>query len=162
MSRLCARCGHDGAEADLFCSHCGAPLIESDLGREGGTGSDTMHSSGAIPAYETGSNLPVGTAVLVVRRGPGEGSQFVLTGDRAVAGRSRESELFLDDVTVSRSHAIFERVGYGWTVRDSDSLNGTYVNRDRVSSHQLLHGDEVQIGKYRFVYLIGDGGEARA
>ena len=121
-----------------------------------------MHSSGAIPAYETGSNLPVGTAVLVVRRGPGEGSQFVLTGDRAVAGRSRESELFLDDVTVSRSHAIFERVGYGWTVRDSDSLNGTYVNRDRVSSHQLLHGDEVQIGKYRFVYLIGDGGEARA
>ena len=162
MVRPCGRCGHDGASADLFCSHCGAPLIESDLGREGGTGSDTMHSSGAIPAYTTGSNLPSGTAVLVVRRGPGEGSQFALTGQRAVAGRSRESELFLDDVTVSRSHAVFEREGYGWSVRDSDSLNGTYVNRHRVTLHQLLHGDEVQIGKYRFVYLIGDGGGASA
>ena len=162
MSRLCGRCGHDGAEADLFCSHCGAALIESDLGRDGGTGSDTMHSSGAIPAYTTGSNLPVGAAVLVVRRGPGEGSQFALAGERAVAGRSRESELFLDDVTVSRSHAVFERDGSGWTVRDSDSLNGTYVNRHRVTSHQLVHGDEVQIGKYRFVYLIGDGGGASA
>jgi len=63
---------------------------------------------------------------------------------------------------VSRSHAVFERDGYGWSVRDSDSLNGTYVNRQRVTMHQLLHGDEVQIGKYRFVYLIGNGGEASA
>ena len=162
MSRPCGRCGHDGAEADLFCSHCGAPLLESDLGREGGTGSDTMQFSGGVPAYATGSHLPLGAAVLVVRRGPGEGTQFVLSGERAVAGRSRESELFLDDVTVSRSHAIFERDDSGWNVRDSDSLNGTYVNRRRVDSHQLLQGDEVQIGKYRFVFLVGDGGEASA
>lgn len=158
MIRVCVRCGHDGADADLFCSRCGAPLIEPDLSRDSGT-ADTLHGSHGIPAVgSAGAGLAHGAAMLVVHRGPGEGSEFLLSGDSVVAGRSRESDLFLDDVTVSRSHAIFERNPDGWFVRDCDSLNGTYVNRHRVDTHQLRQGDEVQIGKYRFIFVVGEGG----
>ena len=100
-------------------------------------------------------SLPAGAALLVVKRGPNAGSRFLL--DRAVtsAGRHPDSDIFLDDVTVSRRHAEFHRDGGTFTVRDVGSLNGTYVNRERVEAATLSNGDEVQIGKFRLVFIAG-------
>jgi pSer/pThr/pTyr-binding forkhead associated (FHA) protein len=97
--------------------------------------------------------LPAGSALLVVRRGPNAGSRFVLDVEVVTAGRHPDSDIFLDDVTVSRRHAQFVRIGSGFAVKDVGSLNGTYVNRQRIDEAQLASGDEVQIGKYRLVYL---------
>lgn len=96
--------------------------------------------------------LPPGSALLIVERGPNSGARFLLDADRTTAGRAADSDIFLDDVTVSRRHAEFSRVGNGFRVVDIGSLNGTYVNRRRIESAVLRSGDEVQIGKYRLVY----------
>jgi pSer/pThr/pTyr-binding forkhead associated (FHA) protein len=100
-------------------------------------------------------SLPPGSALLVVRRGPNAGSRFLLDTDVTTAGRHPESDIFLDDVTVSRRHAEFRREGGVFVVRDVGSLNGTYVNRERVESATLANGDEVQVGKFRLVFLSG-------
>jgi pSer/pThr/pTyr-binding forkhead associated (FHA) protein len=101
--------------------------------------------------------LPTGAAMLVVHRGPGEGAEFVLDPSAGIVtvGRAPEAGIFLDDVTVSRRHAEFRNGAEGWSVRDVGSLNGTYVNRVRVEDQHLAGGDEVQIGKFRFVFLLG-------
>jgi pSer/pThr/pTyr-binding forkhead associated (FHA) protein len=98
--------------------------------------------------------LPTGSAMLVVQRGPNAGSRFLLDADLVTAGRHPDSDVFLDDVTVSRRHAEFRRSGDGFVVRDVGSLNGTYVNRDRVDEVTLTNGDEVQVGKYRLIYFV--------
>jgi len=100
--------------------------------------------------------LPRGSALLVVQRGPGAGNRFLLDEDVVTAGRHPESEIFLDDITVSRRHVEFRRTADGFTVSDVGSLNGTYVNRDRIDEAVLANGDEVQIGKFRLVYFAGD------
>ena len=89
----------------------------------------------------------------MVKRGPNAGSRFLLDQDAITAGRHPDSDIFLDDVTVSRRHAEFRREGSGYTVHDVGSLNGTYVNRERIDAVPLAGGDEVQIGKFRLVYL---------
>src|SRR6202042_2869061 len=99
--------------------------------------------------------LPAGTALLVVRRGPNAGSRFLLDSELTTAGRHPDSDIFLDDVTVSRRHAEFYRSGTRFTVRDVGSLNGTYVNRDRIEETELFSGDEVQIGKFRLIFMTG-------
>ncbi|QIK66480.1 FHA domain-containing protein [Nocardioides sp. HDW12B] len=99
--------------------------------------------------------LPPGSALLVVQRGPDAGSRFLLDTDVVTAGRHPDSEIFLDDVTVSRRHAEFRRSPEGFRVSDVGSLNGTYVNRDRIDDVVLSGGDEVQIGKYRLVFFAG-------
>ncbi|MDR1186212.1 MAG: FHA domain-containing protein [Bifidobacteriaceae bacterium] len=96
--------------------------------------------------------LPATSALLVVQRGPNAGSRFLLDADSTTAGRSTKSDIFLDDVTVSRRHATFGREGSDFAVRDLGSLNGTYVNRERVDEALLRGGDEVQIGKYRLTF----------
>jgi len=101
-------------------------------------------------------DLSAGAALLVVKRGPNAGSRFVLDRDKTTAGRHPESDIFLDDVTVSRRHAEFRRAGDGFEVADIGSLNGTYVNREPVDVSPLTNGDEVQIGKFRLVFLTGD------
>jgi len=93
-----------------------------------------------------------------VQRGPSAGSRFLLDTDVVAAGRHPESEIFLDDVTVSRRHAEFRRTTDGFTVADVGSLNGTYVNRDRIDEVALQGGDEVQIGKYRLVFFASHSG----
>jgi pSer/pThr/pTyr-binding forkhead associated (FHA) protein len=100
-------------------------------------------------------SLPPGTALLAVRRGPNAGARFLLDHDVTTSGRHPDSDIFLDDVTVSRRHAEFHRTGGFFTVRDVGSLNGTYVNRERVESATLSNGDEVQIGKFRLVFVAG-------
>ena len=100
--------------------------------------------------------LPRGSALLVVQRGPGAGNRFLLDQDVVTAGRHPESEIFLDDITVSRRHVEFRRMADGFTVSDVGSLNGTYVSRDRIDEAVLANGDEVQVGKFRLVYFAGD------
>jgi len=110
--------------------------------------------SDVVPGRVAGS-LPPGTALLAVRRGPNAGARFLLDHDVTTSGRHPDSDIFLDDVTVSRRHAEFHREAGVFTVRDVGSLNGTYVNRERVESATLSNGDEVQIGKFRLVFLAG-------
>jgi pSer/pThr/pTyr-binding forkhead associated (FHA) protein len=96
-----------------------------------------------------------GTALLVVLRGPNTGARFLLDSDQVSSGRHPDSDIFLDDVTVSRKHATFRREGDDFLVHDVGSLNGTYVNRERIDEAVLKTGDEVQIGKFRLVFYAG-------
>ena len=132
--------------------------------------STTMHLPGIgaplEPIVETDASLSAqnqatvdalrrGTALLVVLRGPNTGARFLLDSDQVSAGRHPDSDIFLDDVTVSRKHATFRREGDNFLVRDVGSLNGTYVNRTRIDEVVLKTGDEVQIGKFRLVFYAG-------
>jgi pSer/pThr/pTyr-binding forkhead associated (FHA) protein len=120
------------------------------------TGTDSVETaeSGLSTADRTAIEaLPEGSALLVVQRGPNSGARFLLDSDKTTAGRRPDSDIFLDDVTVSRRHAEFlRRPGGVFVVRDVGSLNGTYVQRDRIDEVVLRDGDEVQIGKYRMVF----------
>lgn len=147
--------------------------LPDDTGTQGGAGLDavpaaeqTMHIS--VPPLapegpsdgdrELADSLSEGTALLVVARGPGTGNRFLLAADVVSAGRHPDSEIFLDDVTVSRRHAEFRRRDGYFVVRDVGSLNGTYVNRDRVDEVAIRSGDEIQIGKFRLHYVSGGAG----
>ncbi|MBB4931509.1 hypothetical protein F4561_002329 [Lipingzhangella halophila] len=170
----CTQCGHAVADDARFCSNCGTPL--RGAGQEAphtgerrdsvGETTSTISISGiqaleseAEPGEDVAADaagvdaLPAGTALLVVRRGPNAGSRFLLDSDVTTAGRHPNSDIFLDDVTVSRRHVEFFRRGDGFGVRDVGSLNGTYVNRERIDEAELGGGDEVQIGKFRLVLL---------
>jgi hypothetical protein len=129
--------------------------------------SDTTMSFGSLGAIDPDPQAPVGltpeqhaavqalprtSALLVMQRGPSSGARFLLDADRTVAGRSTHADIFLDDVTVSRKHAEFVRELDDFLVRDIGSLNGTYVNRERIDSAVLRAGDEVQIGKFRMTF----------
>ena len=104
---------------------------------------------------EAVETLAPGTALLVVQRGPNAGSRYLLDADVTSVGRHPDAAIFLDDVTVSRRHAEFRREGQGFRVVDVGSLNGTYVNRHRIDDVVLANSDEVQVGKYRLLYLSG-------
>src|SRR5580698_2822613 len=168
-SVYCIRCGQENPEGARYCSHCGNPL--APVGRGSGEGSaetTSVISAVGIDAGDTEvgdepvadaamlDTLPAGTAMLVVRRGPNAGSRFLLDSDLTLVGRHPDSDIFLDDVTVSRRHAEFYRSGSRFTVRDVGSLNGTYVNRERIEETELFSGDEVQIGKFRLIFMTGD------
>lgn len=163
MIRICARCGQEAADLARFCSNCGAPLAETS-GEHPAAATGTLDAPisttgplGPVDRTTAGSVAP-GTALLIVRRGPSEGTSFVLDVDRTLIGRSDDADLVLDDVTVSRRHAELLRAPEGWRLRDLGSLNGTYVNRARIDETLLAGGDEVQVGKYRFVFLVGSRG----
>ncbi|MGA5898737.1 FHA domain-containing protein [Streptomyces venetus] len=177
MSALvCTRCGNRNAENSRFCSNCGAPLRAGAAPERPSETTSTISISG-LEAYDseaTGQTpmptlspeaqaavdaLPLGSALLVVRRGPNSGSRFLLDGDLTTAGRHPQSDIFLDDVTVSRRHVEFRRGQDGsFTVADVGSLNGTYVNRERIDQVAVNNGDEVQIGKYRLVFYASQRG----
>ena len=155
----CPVCGHELIDGDRFCGSCGAAVaLTDDTNNITSILQRTASTTGAIPAIHAGTiaGLAPGSAALVVFRGPGEGSEYLLEGDVVTVGRDQEAEIFLDDVTVSRKHAEFRRNADGWIVRDAGSLNGTYVNRKRVDDHVLVPGDEVQVGKFRFAFLVGE------
>ena len=166
---FCTACGKQNPDDARFCSQCGTRLVTAEPEPAAPTSDEATAtiSIGAGEKVETSDRqlnpvdaaavdaLPVGHALLVVQRGPGSGSRFLLDADVVTAGRHPDSEIFLDDVTVSRRHAEFHRTGDTFTVSDVGSLNGTYVNRDRIDRVQLTDGDEVQIGKYRLVFFAG-------
>jgi pSer/pThr/pTyr-binding forkhead associated (FHA) protein len=147
---ICPRCGHPNEEGANFCSSCGSPL----------PGDDTTVTLTPVPERgEQGDTvalgeLPEGTGMLVVRRGPNAGSSYVLDRPAITAGRHPDSDIFLDDITVSRRHAVVDQKADGYLVRDVGSLNGTYVNRERVEEQLLQSGDEIQIGRFILTFLV--------
>ena len=158
---FCTECGHQNPEDARFCAQCGHRLAQPERPAEststlnfGGPDRSEPQSTGLSEAEEAAVEaLPSGSALLVVQRGPSAGSRFLLDSDEVAAGRHPDSDIFLDDVTVSRRHAVFRRTPQGYVVADVGSLNGTYVNRDRIDEVLLSGGDEVQIGKYRLMYF---------
>jgi pSer/pThr/pTyr-binding forkhead associated (FHA) protein len=156
MARHCPECGFNNAEGANYCQRCGAFIGVPDA--------ETPESSTATYRIdETGELVPVdledvvaqgGGAALVVRAGGGRvGESFPLERDRMTIGRRPDSDVFLDDVTVSRDHALVVRRGEEFHLDDLGSLNGTYVNRRRIESHHLADGDELQVGKYKLTFL---------
>ena len=131
-----------------------APATPRRCGSVGWARSETFDPDSGLSAEDeaTIGALRPGTALLVVVRGPNNGARFLLDDAEVTSGRHPDSDIFLDDVTVSRRHAVFVREGAGYAVKDVGSLNGTYVNRSSVDAAVLRNGDEVQIGKYRFLY----------
>jgi len=174
---FCTNCGKQNPEDARFCSQCGTRLAADDTAGTppaqpltDSTATITFGAPDKVEADERQLNpadsaavdaLPKGHALLVVQRGPGAGSRFLLDAELVTAGRHPESEIFLDDVTVSRRHAEFRRTPEGYTVSDVGSLNGTYVNRDRIDEVALQDADEVQIGKYRLVYFASHASQSR-
>jgi hypothetical protein len=148
---FCSSCGHRNTSGANFCSSCGAALL--------GVGEDltvTLHGTDAPDddvVVRVDSAL---AAALVFNRGPELGRAHLLEKELTTAGRTPEADLFLDDVTVSRRHAEVSHKDWAYLIRDSGSLNGTYVNGVRVTEQELVSGDEVQIGKFHLLFLRAD------
>jgi len=154
---FCNQCGHRNPAGSNFCSSCGSAL---ELGGDDHTITfQAVESPGEVASDDALTvsigDLPEGLGMLVVKRGPNAGSKFVLEKNVTTAGRHPDSDIFLDDITVSRRHAEFLRTPTGYRVRDAGALNGTYVNRERTDEAELAHGDEVQIGKFKLVFFSG-------
>ena len=154
---FCNNCGHRNPLGANFCSSCGA-ILET-VAQENTT--ITFHPmSPADPVDEEMAvdldEMPNDVGILVVKRGPKAGSRYALEAECTTAGRHPDSDIFLDDITVSRRHAEFRREPDGrYTVGDTGSLNGTYLNRERIETVDLANGDEVQIGKFKLVFFQG-------
>ncbi len=158
---FCTNCGHRNALRARFCSSCGAAL-ETESGEETTITFAPVDATGEILEEEVAlalSDLQETTAMVVVKRGPNAGSKFALDQDVTRAGRHPDSDIFLDDITVSRRHAEILRGPSSYTVRDVGSLNGTYLNRERIDEARLANGDELQIGKFKLVFFSGSAGE---
>ncbi len=163
----CTNCGHDNPEGSRFCGQCGTALPRPAGSERIPTGDTTKtippvtdsDAEGLSAEDEAAVNaLPHGSALLIVQRGPNAGSRFLLNTDTVTAGRHQKSDIFLDDISVSRRHVVFQRTPEGTVLKDAGSLNGTYVNRALVDEALLRHGDEVQIGKFRLVYFASPQG----
>jgi len=153
---FCNNCGHGNPEGVNFCSSCGNALLT-----DGDDATITLHpaddsgESSEEDHAETLVEIPHGAGVLVVTRGSNMGARYLLGEHITRAGRHPESDIFLDDITVSRRHVEITHVDGGtFIIRDVGSLNGTYVNRERIDEASLLPGDEVQIGKFKLLYLV--------
>jgi hypothetical protein len=144
---VCGRCGHRNDAEARFCSSCGAPLPGGDETTQG-------HAVAEREAFEAQAvaELAPGTGLLIVDRGPNAGSTYLLDHDEVALGRHPDSDVFLDDITVSRRHSVIERAGGEFRIRDVGSLNGTYVNRDRVEEAPLVDADEVQVGRFHLTF----------
>ena len=152
----CTNCGHKNPEGSNFCSSCGTAL------REGESADTTitfmpgeLESDLEEEIHISPEELEGGRGVLIVKRGPNAGSKFFLDTDATIIGRHPDSNIFLDDITVSRRHAEIRRGDAGFGLHDVGSLNGTYVNKERVEEAPLRSGDEIQIGKFKLVFLAG-------
>ena len=149
----CQECGYQNPESANYCARCGA-LLEKEPASDETTVALEPEAEGGEEAEDLLEDLGVKGPALVVRSGGGRsGEIFDLERERILIGRSPDCDIFLDDVTVSRKHAVLSRDGNAWLIEDQGSLNGTFVNRRRVESGILEDGDEVQIGKYRLTYL---------
>lgn len=155
MSLSCPSCGAENASGANFCQNCGSELRTPEQRGESVTATYRVDETGELVGVDLDEIVhDQGVSALVVRAGGGHvGESFPLDRDRMTIGRRPDSDVFLDDVTVSRDHAMVVRRGGEHHLDDLGSLNGTYVNRRRIDSHQLVDGDELQIGKYKLVFL---------
>jgi pSer/pThr/pTyr-binding forkhead associated (FHA) protein len=150
----CPECGFVNPEGASYCQKCGAYLARAEGEDQATTMTYTVDDEGEMTPVDIDEVVAKAGAALVVRSGGGRaGESFTIEGDRASIGRTPDATVFLDDVTVSRNHALIVRRRDGLYIDDLGSLNGTYVNRRRIESHQLADGDEIQIGKFKLGYL---------
>ena len=157
----CTHCGHQNPDGANFCGNCGRPLGKpSDQTTGALRAEDIAESTESVEhGFDAGAiigELEPGTALLVAVRGPNRGSRFLLDRDVITVGRHPESDIFLDDITVSRRHAEFRRDAHRFWVHDVGSLNGTYVNGARADDQLLETGDEVQIGKFKLMAFVAE------
>ena len=145
---VCSRCKHPNSEASNYCSSCGFDLHRSV--------EEATSEHPVVDLSDPEINEAVVTATFVVKRGSKAGSRYLVSDTFTTIGRHPESDIFLDDVTVSRRHAEVHRDGEAILINDVGSLNGTYLNRARIDSSSLRSGDEVQIGKFKLVFLTDD------
>jgi hypothetical protein len=166
---FCTHCGHENPAGANFCANCGRPLAVASDTTTGALRLDEGDADGL--EIETGmgaeasaivAELSPGTALLVAVRGPNRGARFLLDRDVVTVGRHPESDIFLDDITVSRRHAEFRRDAQRFGVHDVGSLNGTYVNGRRTEDQLLVTGDEVQIGKFKLMAFVAEPSTAPA
>jgi hypothetical protein len=149
----CSECGFVNPEGANYCQKCGAYLARSE-GEDASTMAYKVGETGEYEPVDVTDEVDRAGAALVVRSGGGRsGESFTVDRDRMSIGRTPDAAVFLDDVTVSRNHALIVRRPDGLYIDDLGSLNGTYVNRRRIESHKLDDGDEIQIGKYKLSYL---------
>jgi FHA domain/zinc-ribbon domain len=150
----CPECGFVNPEGANYCQKCGAYLARQEGEEEPTTMTYKVDETGEYHPVDIDEVVEEAGAALVIRSGGGRsGESFTVEGDRVGIGRSPDAEIFLDDVTVSRNHALIVRRKDGLYIDDLGSLNGTYVNRRRIESHKLEDADEIQIGKYKLSYL---------
>lgn len=152
---FCPECGIRNSEGASFCVRCGASLIADQP--------EAATTLSYVPGEDKGDSPALAAcaddACLVIRSGGGRaGETYVLRGERVSIGRHPDARIFLDDVTVSRHHAVVVREADAWVIVDEDSLNGTFVNRRRGDRTVLSDGDEIQIGKYKLTFLAPAGG----
>jgi pSer/pThr/pTyr-binding forkhead associated (FHA) protein len=155
VARHCPECGFVVAEGANYCPKCGAFQGAVEPAKEDVTTATYVidDQTGELKPVDVG-DVAAQSGALVIRSGGGRvGQSFPMTGEKMTIGRSPETDVFLDDVTVSREHATLVRRGGEWFLDDSGSLNGTYVNRQRVDSHRLADGDELQIGKFKLTFF---------
>jgi pSer/pThr/pTyr-binding forkhead associated (FHA) protein len=165
-SVFCEKCGYQNPADSHFCARCGAAL-PGPAGESAAADQTSTISLAGLDVDEhddlaqdlLSEALPAGFALLVVQRGPNAGSRFLLDKEVTTAGRHPDSDIFLDDVTVSRRHAEFTRTDDGFVVSDVGSLNGTYLNRERIERAPVRNGDEVQVGKFRLLFFTSFPGE---
>lgn len=149
MAMVCGRCGYSNADDARYCSGCGTRLEPS---ADAPTEVLSPVRVTEVPPYS-------GQAELVVTSGHRSGTRFELAGDRVTVGRHPDSDVFLDDITVSRRHVVLELSHGGHVLLDVGSLNGTYINGVRTDGAVTLHsGDEVQVGKFKLLYLVSSVG----
>lgn len=165
---VCQRCAHPNSAASNFCSSCGFDLTRmaadsTDQHAVLSSATENMEAveeqDGLTTAETSALTIESEDAIFVVKRGPKAGSRFAVDRQLISLGRHPESDIFLDDITVSRRHAEVRLADDGFVVSDVGSLNGTYLNRERIegSSIRLTSGDEVQVGKFKLVFLTGEG-----
>ena len=150
--RACTKCGHRNSVDSRFCSSCGESLARDEVTTDH-VAIDLDGSAASIDRSAFGTH----EGLFVVLHGPKAGARYALDTDVVTLGRHPNSAIFLDDISVSRRHAEVQRLGSRYVVRDVGSLNGTYIERERVDEHDLADGEVLQIGRFKLVFVHGTG-----